>query len=300
MSESNGFSTYFRFLAQLGSLFEARFLRPLWQKYPSRETDDWEAIGIFLTGYAFERQGAKPDYHHVATDVINELAHQWRPLTDVSTAQLAWDLFCDYSDEAKLNYANNPLCPQATSYTRKTASATTYNKSVIEFLHKLSRSGLPPNIIVFAKTGLQLDRTRDVHRAIQEINGIGPKIASLFLRDVAVMYNVFPAKDRHLLQPVDVWVKRTFKKLTRYKNGNEQDIETVQRWILEEATREGVRAEVVNEGMWYFSSQIADSDYRLSKALNDLGYARVLLEEHIEAIRQEVTAGEKLLSSRNK
>jgi hypothetical protein len=300
MSESNGFSTYFRFFAQLGSLFEARFLRPFWQKYPSREIDDWEAIGIFLAGYAFERQGAKPDYRHVATDVINELAHRRRPLTDASTAQLAWNLFCDYLGEAKLNYANNPLCPQGTSYTRKTGSATTYNKSVIEFLHELSRSGLPPNIIVSAKTALQLDRTRDVHHAIQEINGIGSKIASLFLRDVAVMYNVFPTKDRHLLQPVDVWVKRAFKKLTRHKNGNGQDIEMVQRWILEEATREGVRAEVVNEGMWYFSSQIADSDYRLSKALNDLGYARVFLEEHIEAICQEVTAGEKLLSSRNK
>ncbi len=299
MGELNEFPKCFRFFAQLGTLFEARFLRPLWQKYPSPETDDWEAIGIFLAGYAFERQGAKPDYRHVATDVISELARQRCPLTHANTVQLAWGLFRDYSGETKLNYANNPLCPQATSYTRKTGPATTCNKSFIEFLHDISRSGLPPNIVVFAKTGLQLDHTRDVHNAIQEINGIGPKIASLFLRDVAVIYNVFPTKDRHLLQPVDVWVKRAFEKITRYKSGNSQDIETVQRGILEEATKAGERAEAVNAGMWYFSSQIADSDYRLSKALGDLGYAGVLLEEYIEAIRQEATAAAKLTKSRN-
>jgi len=299
MSESNDPSDYFKLFAQLGGLFEARFLRPLWQKYPSRETDDWEAVGVFLAGYAFERQGAKPDYRHVATDVINELAQQRSPLTNENTSQLGWDLFCRYSEDAKLNHANNPLCPQATSYMRKTGSATTYNKSVIEFLHGLSTSGFPSNIVAFAKTGLQLDCTKDTHTAIQEINGIGSKIASLFLRDVAVMYNLSPTKDRHLLQPVDVWVKRVFQRLARQQVKNEQDVEPVQRWILEGATREGVRAEAVNAGMWYFSSQIADSNYRLSKALDDLGYAEDLLVEYIGAINQEATAAATMAQSRD-
>jgi len=297
MSELNDPSDYFKLFAQLGGLFEARFLRPLWQKYPSRETDDWEAVGVFLAGYAFERQGAKPDYRHVATDVINELARQRSLLTNENTSQLAWDLFCRYSEEVKLNYANNPLCPQATSYMRKTGSATTYSKSVIEFLHDLSASGLMANIVVFVKTGLQLDRTKDTHTAIQEINGIGSKIASLFLRDVAVMYNLSPTEDKHLLQTVDVWVKRVYEKLARQQIKNVQDVEPVQRWILEEATREGVRAEAVNAGMWYFFRQIADSNYRLSKALDDLGYAENLLVEYIGAISQEATAAATMAQS---
>ena len=290
MSELSDLSDYFKLFAQLGGLFETRFLRPLWQKYPLRETDDWEAVGVFLAGYAFERQGAKPDYRHVATDVINELARQQLLLTNENTSQLAWDLFCRYSEEVKLNYANNPLCPQATSYMRKTGSATTYNKSVVEFLHDLATSGLTTNIVAFVKTGLELGCTKATHTAIQEINGIGSKIASLFLRDVAVMYNLFPAEDRYLLQPVDVWVRRAYEKLARKQINNEQDIEPVQRWILEGATREGVYAEAVNAGIWYFSSQIADSNYRLSKALDDFGYAKVLLGQYIEAINQEAAA----------
>lgn len=252
---------------------------------------------MFLTGYAFERQGAKPDYRHIATDVINELARQQHLLTNENTSQLAWNLFCSYSEEAKLNYADNPLCPQATSYMRKTGSTTTYNKSVIEFLYDLSTSGLTTNIVVFVKAGLQLGHTKDTHTAIQQINGIGSKIASLFLRDVAVMYNLFPTEDRHLLQPVDVWVKRVYEKLALQKIKSEQDVESAQRWFLEGATKEGVRAEAVNAGMWYFSSQIADSNYRLSKALDDLGYAEDLLEGYVGAISQEAKAAAKMVQS---
>lgn len=303
MNGSEFSSTYFKFFAHLGELFQARFLRPLWQRYPSRETDDWEANCIFVAGYAFERQGAKPDYRHVATDVFKELAKQRKSITDVNTAQLAWELFRGYLNKSatkltpkeKLNYANNPFCPQGTSYERKTGSSITYNKSIIEFLCDISKSELPPNIIALVKEALRLDLTRRVHNAIQEINGIGPKIASLFLRDVAVFYNIFPTKDRHLLQPVDVWIQRTFDKLTPQKTSNVQDIEKVQQWILAEATKESVSAEAVNQGIWYFSSQIADSDYRMSKTLDDLVYARALLEEYIEAIHQEAMAGENMM-----
>jgi len=287
MSEAEGSSQFFQFFAQLGGLFEARFLKPLWQRYPSRDTDDWEAVGIFLTGYAFERQGAKPDYRHVAADVVTGLARQKCLLTHTSTAQKVWEVFSRTSGGARLNYANNPLCPQATNYTRKTGVATTYSKSLIEFLCDLSESGLPPNIVVFAKEGLHLDRTAYVHRAIQDINGIGSKIASLFLRDISVIYSVFPTKDRYLLQPVDVWVKRVFEKLT---HGGSSDNETIQRGIVDLSTRASVLPEAVNQGMWYFSSQVADSEYRLSRAVDDLNYARVLLREYIEAVRQEVAA----------
>jgi Holliday junction resolvasome RuvABC DNA-binding subunit len=287
-------SSHFEFFAQLGDLFEARFLKPLWERYASRESDDWQAVGIFVAGYAFERQGAMPDYRHVAVDVAQELAQRGQLLTDENTVQLSWDLFRGRLSEEKLNYANNPFCPKGTCYERKTGSVVTYNKSVIEFLCDISRSGFQPNIVVFAKAGLTTDHAKDMHNAIQEMNGIGPKIASLFLRDVAVFYNIFPSRDRHLLQPVDIWVQRTFEQLALHEGKKTQDTEKIQRWIVENAARAGVEAEAVNEGMWYFSSQVADSDYRMSKALNNLKYARVLVAEHVEAMRQEVTAWEKL------
>lgn len=150
------------------------------------------------------------------------------------------------------------------------------------------------NIVTLARTGLTLDHIKIVYEAIQEINGIGPKIASLFIRDVAVFYNIYPKNDRHLLQPVDVWVNRVFKQLASADRLKTPDTKNIQRWIVESALNAGVRAEAVNEGMWYFSSQIADSDYRMSKALNDIKYARALLQQHMETVSQELSAWEKL------
>jgi endonuclease III len=268
----------------------------LWEKYPSRDTDDWEAVGIFLTGYAFERQGAKPDYRHVAVDVVNGLVAQECSLLDATTAKRVWVSFSKTSGGERLNYANNLLCPQGTYYKRKTGSATTYSKSLIESLQDLPKTGLPANIVAFAKMGLHLDCTADVHHAIQSINGIGSKIASLFLRDVAVIYNAYPVKNRYLLQPVDVWVKRVFDKLT---DSRSHDTEMIQQGIVNIAIRINVLPEAVNQGMWYFGSQVADSDYRLSKALSDLAYARALIQEYIYALKREMAAAAILVKVRD-
>ena len=40
------------------------------------------------------------------------------------------------------------------------------------------------------------------------IRGVGRKIASFFLRDTALRYQIEPATDRHLLQPGDLWIRR--------------------------------------------------------------------------------------------
>lgn len=295
MNGADRVSGYFKFFARLGDLFEARFLRPLWERYPSRENDAWEAVGLFLDGYAFARQGARPDYSHVGVDVVLELGRRGQSVTDKNTTELAWRNFCSRLNEQKLNRANNPLCPQGTGYERKTGSAVTHSRSIIEFVCSVSETGFQPNIVVLARTGLELDRAESVHSMIGEINGIGSKIASLFLRDVAVFYDLFPSKERHLLQPVDVWVRRTCDQLMSQLNTNIADIEEIQRWILQGSLRADVRPEAVNEGIWYFSSQVAGSDYRMSKALNDLGYAKALLDEHIEAVRRELRALDNLV-----
>jgi len=297
MNGADIIAKYFKFFAMLGDLFEARFLRPLWQRYPSRESDDWEAIGLFLDGYAFARQGARPDYSHVAVDVVQELARQGYHLTDKKTAHLAWYNFSSKLNDQKLNHANNPLCPCETSYERKhkgnTFQTVTNKKSVIEFIADTVVTGLPPNIVVLARDGLELDSVKGVHSKIREINGIDSKIASLFLRDVAIFYDMLcfkDRKDRCLLQPVDIWVRRTYEKLMQQGNTSEKDTDKIREWILQESLQVGVRPEAVNEGIWYFSSQVAGSEYRMSNALNDLGYAEALLDQYIQAMRREVLA----------
>ena len=280
----NDLKVYFRFFAELADLFEARFMKPLWLRYPDRDSDNFDALALFLDGYAFARQGAKPDFAHAAVDVVKELKTRAQSLTADSTAQLAWEMFRTRLRYKDLNEANNPLCPSGTDYTRRTGPSATYSDSVFEFLRSFEEHQIVPNIVSFVRYSLKIDKVRDAHKSLCTINGIGPKIASLFLRDVAKFYEVFPSKDRVLLQPVDVWIKR----ITSYMFRRDLSSEDIPELILEHTLANDINPEAVNEGMWYFGSEIADSHYRMQSALDDLTYAKALTEEHAKAIREEL------------
>jgi len=136
------------------------------------------------------------------------------------------------------------------------------------------------------------------HDKIKEINGIGSKIASLFLRDVATFYNVFPSQDRHLLQPIDIWVRRIVKELGGpVLNPAEQNAETddaARRWIVGQSSKASIDPETVNQGMWYFATQIAGSYYRLQKSIHDAGYAKVIIAQHQHALKRAANAADSL------
>ena len=277
---------YINFFAQVDRIYTARFLQPLWRKYFPHENNDWKALAIFLEGYAFARQGAPANFGHAACDAIQEFRNAGSLLTDVNAAQKIWGRFSAILKANNLNYAVNPLCPGGVPYRRsykgKTIRATTHNVSVVEFLSALAKENKSANIITWAKKGLQEEKTRDIHKALSGINGIGGKIASFFLRDVASFYSISPLKYRYLLQPIDVWIRRTSKQLINLEPVDEE----IAKWIVQEATKENVTPEAVSQGMWYFGSQIAGSEYRVSKALDDLDYAKTLVNEHMEALGQ--------------
>lgn len=289
-------STILQFLASVGQPYEERFLKPLWNRYPAHESNDWDALIIFLSGYAFARQGAPSDFSHAACDAIEQVRQSYTKPTDHSSASALWTAFSDLLNNSNLNYANNPLCPKGTNYPRKfkgtSRTAKTSCLSVTELLGTLALESRTTNILVYAKENLQRDNLAQAHQALCRIGGIADKIASLFLRDVAIFYRICPQKERHLLQPIDVWVRNMSSQLM----GGLAPDEEIRRWIVQEATRSGVNAEAVNEGMWYFGSQVSKSQYRVSCALSNLEYARDLLNEHVEDLRLALLAWDQILA----
>lgn len=272
-------------------------MKPLWERYPQRENDTWDSLGLFLEGYAFERQGRRPDYAPAAVDCVMKAKGTGEEFGKEHVNQL-WDEFSRCLGTGKLNEANNPLCPRGKSYNHKRGSRITKKESVLEFLVDMSGSGRTPNIIVYAKSALESDQVKVAHDKIKEINGIGSKIASLFLRDVATFYNVFPSQDRHLLQPIDIWVRRIVKELGGpVLNPAEQNAETddaARRWIVGQSSKASIDPETVNQGMWYFATQIAGSYYRLQKSIHDAGYAKVIIAQHQHALKRAANAADSL------
>jgi len=283
----------FRFFADIGVLYQVRFREPLWTRHPNYEYDGWDALAIFLEGYAFARQGTRPDFAHAASDAVAEARKNGVSITNRQAAQLVWERFARLLGSEGLNHANNPLCPKGTKYKRKTGWTETYQQSALEFLSELPKEGEPPNIILYATTKLQGGKTSEFYdslRGAAGINGIGSKIASFFLRDVATRYDIHPSKDRHLLQPIDIWVRRITEQLLQ-EYQPQGGAEFLDRWLVQVSTHCSVNPEAVNQGIWYFGSQIAGSGYRTFKALKDLKYAKSLLDEHIEILHQAGSKG---------
>lgn len=240
----------------ISALFRARFQKPLWEKYPGYLEDSVKAVLVFLEGYAFERQGRNPAYAHVAVEAIAR---------GITSPQGVWDRFVGLLGGQRLNRKLNPL------------------------FHNSRRCSCiwcatgPDNIIVTAKTDVAEGHVKEAWHKLKEIRGVGPKIASLFLRDVVVQFDLNPASDyRWLLQPVDVWVRRGVAELM----GKEANDKEVAKWVVANCRK----PEAVNQGLWYFGAQIAGSDFRLKKSINNLDYAKEICREHVSGLKATVEA----------
>lgn len=52
--------------------------------------------------------------------------------------------------------------------------------------------------------------------------------------------------------------------------------------------------------MWYFAARIAGSDFELERSLQDMRYARILLEDHISDLKTSSLAAIELEMQLNK
>lgn len=286
----NGVQQWLRFFEQVSCFCkEAIFLS--WNEYPNHTTDIWDSLAIFLEGYAFERQGRKPDYSHAAVDALLRYKREHNGNMSNNIAKDIWSRFSKLLNNQKLNYQNNPLCPQGTNYTKKykTEESRDYTTSKPSIM-KVVFDDMAPQRLSFTNyfRNKITEDIQDAHKSLKTIQGIGDKIASLFLRDLAHIMEIDLSKtqNRHLLQPIDIWVARTVISLDenefsylkeKMKNGrslNNKDKVKLAKWIVRQSEGNVANPELVNMGIWYFGSQIAISEYRLNKVLEDLNVLR--------------------------
>jgi hypothetical protein len=133
------------------------------------------------------------------------------------------------------------------------------------------------------------EKIQKAHSELVGVSGIGDKIASFFMRDVACHYGIFPLieDDRKLLQPIDIWERRTVQ-LLREGEPSKNDREC-QAFIVQNSKDAGCIPERVNQGIWYFCSQIADTEYYLHKAMtwpDGIHLASDWLETHLCSLKR--------------
>ena len=222
------------------------------------------ALSQFLFGYAFERQGRSPAYAPIARHVVETTTATGSFWQDEETPRKVWESFCstlkELREDAKPNPMNNPLCPRGQSYIAKRQQKETPQPSALQFVQEKLKE-YDYNLVAWVRYMLLDGQVQEVHGDLCSINGIGPKIASFFLRDVAWRFGIQDFNHRDLLQPVDVWVERTARRLDPAARGREAE------WIVQECQGAGVLPEAVNAGLWYFGALIAGSEFQLFQVL---------------------------------
>ena len=191
------------------------------------------------------------------------------------TILLLWQAFSQRLNNINLNAKNNPLYP---STNPDNIEGLADSPSLLEVVlqNNLQQVSLTDHL------NSQIQENNNVQPAFQLISavrGIGGKIASFFLRDLVIIYqlDLSPVNGRYLLQPIDVWVQRTISQLANIPANQKQRIAE---WIVETSIQHNVNPELVNMGVWFFCSTIVVSAYRLQSILSDLQLAQQLAHHY--------------------
>jgi hypothetical protein len=248
-----------RLFEHVGALYVGGIMKPAWEGFEERPTER-EAVELFLRQYAYQRLGASGDYSRAAAEAI-------RSSPDL-VPERVWAAFKGLVDGG-VNPKVNPL---AHSQPERGPRC---------LLCILRDGGGYRNLVTIAHDALEHGNVEEVHTEIRSIRGVGPKIASFFLRDVAIRYKIELDEDRDLLQPVDRWVLRFAQMLDDRVARSD-----VGQWMVCNSSR----PELVNAGMWYFGARIAPRKFTYTRALADPTFARQLAEEYVAALRGAISA----------
>jgi hypothetical protein len=252
---------------QMAELYGELYIKGNQIDCPGWEDDPWGALQFFLSAYAFERQAAPSDYACAAYDTISEFAD--KELTE-STAQEVWDSFSSKLLGISLNHKNNPLCPYGVAYSTKTGEKTTNQISVIELV---AREMSGKSIVLWAKDQLKKGKVRHAYNSLCQVNGIADKITPYFLRDIATIYSIVPAKDRDWIQPVDTWIRFVANFLAGREDLSDED-------CIDYLMNNSENPERANQGIWLYCVDIAHSSaYLVREAISSNGQ---YMDEQIE------------------
>jgi 3-methyladenine DNA glycosylase/8-oxoguanine DNA glycosylase len=137
--------------------------------------------------------------------------------------------------------------------------------------------------VVRARKAIADDQIEDVHNELRQVRGVGRKIASFFLRDVALRFGLAPDTNRWLLQPVDLWIRRFTALLDADRGTSDR---AVAEWVV---THSEV-PELANAGLWYFGARIARRRLEWEEALGDPAVAEALVRRRVAGMEAAAAA----------
>ena len=121
--------------------------------------------------------------------------------------------------------------------------------SILDFASKLKEK----NIVKYSISSIKKDGLKNHFYELQSIVSIGPKITSLYLRDLVCLYSLerFISKDDLVfLQPIDTWVRKVAFKTGIIDDSKLSEIEVRQK-IVKTCQHLDLSTTKFNQGAWY-------------------------------------------------
>jgi hypothetical protein len=139
-------------------------------------------------------------------------------------------------------------------------------------------------LVEWARARIVDGTSQDAHRRLKQMNGVSDKIASFFLRDVALYFRQSPRVHRELLQPVDTWIRYVASHLC----GRKGQCDT---WYARYIATHADAPEMANAGIWYFCTNVAHSArWVVGDALNNRRRLNQLVDAHLDQLRDDAVA----------
>jgi len=266
------------FIEKISIIYKKQYISAEKFKKQFNEDEAFLALKIFLDSYAHERQGAAAAYPLIALDCISRRfnnGNSWR-IPTLEDADQIWD---DYKEIAEniynigTNKNNNPL---------------NKDNGVITIMAKEKIFHIANHI----KDLIITNELNKAYKIIKIIRGVGPKITPFYLRDVADLAYVigdkkkeFQLNNLHLLQPIDTWIRQTFKIL--FGENRLSDLQKA-KVIVDKCKEAEVSSIDFNQGAWILGSQLAGSFGKLREVINSPELLNELIESKIKNIKSYI------------
>lgn len=249
----------YSFYEQIGDIYVNSFL------LPSCNDDRFYGLYTFLKNYAYERQGGNAVYPYVASELIKKWC-EGNSTEQCVTEEFKTELeeYKKYKDSNDSNDVESTEFKGLNEKRNPLYDGSEKSKSIMEFMNKNGKRPLKEILGIDKEDGVW--DVKVAYDKIKEINGIGNKIASFYLRDLKEFHILNGKKikivegDRWLLQPIDIWVRRIVKGHVEKDISNDQEIA---KGIVDSSLKNELNPERVNMGMWFFGSNIIGNRYKL-------------------------------------
>jgi endonuclease III len=116
------------------------------------------------------------------------------------------------------------------------------------------------NLALYSTDLIKADKTPKIHTELQLIFGIGPKLASLYLRDLCFAYKLAPENKEQLLClfPVDTWVRKVSIKLQIPGCTKDKNVDEIVEPVVDFCMKNKISPLMYNAGAWYIGAKSFD------------------------------------------